>query len=428
MKDTTRLREQVKAAWAKLPPEVQAQLYPKMRSARIHALAMQNEAVAAIAAPPPHRELVMLDRMLHDDDLEGVAAAPGAAVPEGIFTYVLPDGEVKFGDVEYDSTDVGWAYCFVAWVATDGMTPPFKVGNVVQIPDNTTLAILGDWGGANPPALAIAAAAKSAHYQIHLGDVYYAGTVGGSFLSDPYEPDNFIDVWTGAPGHSFALNSNHDMYAHATGYLLALQAPAFKAQGGNCFALHNKAFRIVGLDSAYYAPDTSLKEFPGYMIGSLGDPNGPQMLFLRQQIAQLSAGQKLILLTHHNGLMLNGSRPSTADPSYLLWLQMTEVLKLLPAGASKDVLWYWGHEHAGAVYKPQTVNGVTIHPRCCGHGCIPWGVATDLNAPNVAWFEKKVLGPGSNYFVTNGYATLTLNGASLTEAFFDQNGNKSWPP
>jgi hypothetical protein len=45
----------------------------------------------------------------------------------------------------------------------------------------------------------------------------------------------------------------------------------------------------------------------------------------------------------------------------------------------------------------------------------------------VLWFEKQDLGPGNNYFITNGYATLTPNGASLTESFYDQNGKESWP-
>src|SRR5947207_3145305 len=107
MKDINRLRQQVKAAWEKLPTEVQAQLDPKMSSARAHAQAMQNEAVAPVAGPPPHRELVMLHHVLHDD-LEGLSA-PGVAVPEGIFTTVLPDGEVRFGGVDYDSTDPWWA-------------------------------------------------------------------------------------------------------------------------------------------------------------------------------------------------------------------------------------------------------------------------------------------------------------------------------
>ena len=74
---------------------------------------------------------------------------------------------------------------------------------------------------------------------------------------------NFVDEWPGVAGHSFALNSNHDMYAHATGYsLTTLTAPAFLAHGGNCFALYNDYFRIVGFNSAYYAPDNSLKTSP----------------------------------------------------------------------------------------------------------------------------------------------------------------------
>ena len=35
--------------------------------------------------------------------------------------------------------------------------------------------------------------------------------------------------------------------------------------------------------------------------------------------------------------------------------------------------------HAGAVYAPQRVNGSTIYPRCCGHGCIPWGLTAELS-------------------------------------------------
>jgi hypothetical protein len=333
---------------------------------------------------------------------------------------------VYFGGVDYDSTDPGWAYCFPAMVLTDGDTPPFVVGKTVQIPDTTTIAILGDWGGWNGPAQSVAAGAKANNYLVHLGDVYYAGTNGGLLL-DPDEEDHFTNVWPGVAGHSFTLNSNHDMYAHATGYsLTALAMPQFQAQGGNCFALYNKAFRIVGLDSAYYAPDNSIENFPGYMIGSLGPANGPQMQFLQSQISQLTAGQKLILLTHHNGLNDNGSLPAQTDSPYMLWQQITQAVSQIPAAASRNVVWYYGHVHIGAVYKPQKVGGVTIYPRCCGHSCIPWGIATELNAPNVVWFEQKVLGPGQNYFVTNGYATLKLNGPSLTEAFMDQNGHQSW--
>jgi hypothetical protein len=423
MKDLNRLREQVKAAWAKLPIEVRAKLEARMVSAHLHALAVRSQTVSALARPP-HRELLMLHSLLHDDP-DALLATSAAAAPEGVLTYVGADGAVYFGGVEYDSTDPGWAYCLPAMVFTEDSMPPFEIGNVTKIPDTATFGILGDWGGWNAPAQSIGAAAKSSDYLIHIGDVYYAGT-NGDVLLDPYESTHFVDDWPGVAGRSFALNSNHDMYAHATGYsLTTLTAPAFSAQGGNCFALYNKAFRIVGLDSAYYAPDNSLEDFPGYMKGYLGD--GDQMVFLQEQIGQLTSGQNLILLTHHNGLNLDGSVPTEGDDPYQLWQQVTQVLQQIPAGASKSVLWYWGHEHAGAVYVSQQIDGITIYPRCCGHGCIPWGIATDLSqSGNVLWYEKQNLGPGDNYFVTNGYATLALKGTSLTESFCNQDGKQSW--
>ena len=47
-------------------------------------------------------------------------------------------------------------------------------------------------------------------------------------MLDPYDTSHFVDVWPGAAGHSFALNSNHEMYDHATGYsLTTLASPAF---------------------------------------------------------------------------------------------------------------------------------------------------------------------------------------------------------
>ena len=49
------------------------------------------------------------------------------------------------------------------------------------------------------------------------------------------------------------------------------------------------------------------------MKGSLGDPSGKQTAFLMDRFGQLKRGQTLILLTHHNGLNLDGSIPTAAD-------------------------------------------------------------------------------------------------------------------
>src|SRR6185295_13105251 len=96
-----------------------------------------------------------------------------------------------------------------------------------QMNNETTVAIVGDWGGGNEAAQAVAkqiAVIKPDHV-IHLGDVYYAGT--------PKEvKDRFLKYWPKPknPGHSLALNSNHEMYSGGYGYfdltLKEFQQPA----------------------------------------------------------------------------------------------------------------------------------------------------------------------------------------------------------
>jgi hypothetical protein len=410
------LQQQVKAAWAKLPADLKARLEPQIRAAHEYALALRNRAIAPTTIPPIPHQLFMVYSLLHDDP-DGLLKSATQPAAEISFPLIAPDGEIFFGGFTYDCTDPWWAYMFVAMAETRHVTPVFSLPPkypqqpAIPISSNASLAILGDWGGANQPAEKVGAAAKGDIF-IHLGDVYYAGTNAGEFLY-PYESTNFIDAWHGPVGQSFGLNSNHDMYARATGYALALQSNAFSAQqGANVFALSNDSFRVVGLDSAFYATDDM------YDVGTLGSPTGPQAMFLQQQ-AELAAaaGQHLIIMTHHNGLSFDGS---TAEP---LWLEVANQLSSL---SGKSVCWYWGHVHMGAVYAPQKVNGVTIYPRCCGHGCIPWGIADGLNKKSVLWFEQEVVGPGKKYLVTNGYATLNLTSGSMTETLYDQSGKLRW--
>lgn len=426
MSGTQKLQQDVSAAWAKLPTGLKARLEPQILAAhndmlhlRARAISSPGASIPPAGAPPPRRDLLLLHSLLNNDP-NGLLQTTDNPAAEGVSPHVASDGQVYFGDTVYDATDPGWGYTIIALAATLGKLPPFN-GNaqVIQISDDASFAILGDWGGWNAPAQAVAAAAKgsAAKYFIHLGDTYYAGTNTGPTLK-PYETTNFLDVWPGPANQSFALNSNHDMYAHATGYFGTTLAPgtAFTAQqGASFFALFNSAFRIVGLDSAYFSSQLQL-----YDQGTLGTGSGnrQQAAFLQDQ-ARLAAAanQNLIVLTHHNGLSVDGS---TEQP---LW---QEVAEQLDAFSGRSVCWYWGHQHVGAVYQPRKFNDVTIYPRCCGHGCIPWGIATALQTNNVVWFEQKVLGPKRNYFVTNGYATLMQNGASLTETFYDQTGRASW--
>lgn len=414
MKKIARLQEAIlKDLWPKIPPERRALLEQQAAVGHQHLLDIRN-GMGGDRTPPVAREVLLLHSLLHDDpdNLLRDAIAPKASL-----TQVRSDGQIYYGGVAYDSTDPWWLYCLWAWEET-GPTNPFQDAPVVlQIPDTTTLAILGDWGGNNTPAQQVATAVRSLspQYYVHLGDVYYAGTDKKGVIESDYQSENFLDVWPGAAGKSFNLNSNHDMYAHATGYYgTALASSLFSAQAGcSYFALFNSGFRFIGLDTAYFDPNQSGS---GFMNGAL---NPTQEKFLHNQaVAAVQAGQELVLFSHHNGLSIDGQGTTP------LWDQV--IAQLAPL-AGKRVIWYWGHEHLAAVYAPQKVGDVTVLSRCCGHGCIPWGFATALrDSKQVLWFEQQILGPGSNYFVTNGFATLKVDGASIMESFFGQDGSSHW--
>jgi hypothetical protein len=151
------LQERVKAAWGKLPNDLKARLEPQILIAHQHLLNVRGEAVPAMTEQT-HRELTMVYSLLHDDP-HGLLESAAQPRVEDILTSVGPDGVVYFGGLDYDGSDPGWAYVIVALAETLGLRPPFpSAGQVIQIPDDATFAVLGDWGGGNPLAQSVAAA------------------------------------------------------------------------------------------------------------------------------------------------------------------------------------------------------------------------------------------------------------------------------
>lgn len=312
------------------------------------------------------------------------------------------------GRAPLEALDPGWVESVIAWLQNfgpAGKAPFVDTPAVIEIADNVNIAVVGDWGTGtsyrtdNQPApakkVADAMLQRNPHYTIHLGDVYYSG-------QPDEEQRNFLAVWPLGSKGSFTLNSNHEMYAGAKGYFgTTLKDPKFAAQNGcSYFALRNANWLVIGLDTAYHADELQL-----YQHGQL-DPG--QCAFLQTLLAD-AGSRKIILLTHHNGLSLDGATPTA------LWGQ------LVPALAQRDVWWYWGHLHAGVAY---ATKASTVRPRCCGHGAVPSGAPEMLKSnPAAVWYENTpvvdLLYPGR---VHNGFVSLSLNGATLVESFVNEDG------
>jgi hypothetical protein len=407
------IASRLKTAWGKLPPAQRDRITPLLMKAHQQVVTASQARVA----PPTDASIghaLPLAFSAISNDQDGVVNSLDA----GAIVGVDGGGEI-WGAGKYEQLDPGWLEAGAEWLEhlilgkhAFNTTPA-----TIPIPDDVQIALAGDWGTgdwrtpANPaPSTDVLTHMKflQPHFTIHLGDVYYAGT-------GPEEDHLLVKLWPRGSIGSLALNSNHEMYSGGDAYFKAISNQPFEMQQGcNYFALENSHWVIVGLDSAYYSDEEKL-----YRDGALFPNAGPQVQldFLKAQVAK---GKKVIVLTHHNGLVQDGSSQTN------LWSQ---VMSAFPADAA-PAYWYWGHVHAGVVYQPQKNGAATVLGRCSGHGGLPCGQAIEMEhkESTVVWYENRLAhDPDIPLRVLNGFAMLYLDGPKIDEVLYDENGGVAWP-
>ncbi|MDQ3254979.1 MAG: metallophosphoesterase, partial [Acidobacteriota bacterium] len=258
-----------------------------------------------------------------------------------------------------------------------------------DLPQQTTIALVSDWGGGNESARSVAneIKARQPNYVIHLGDIYYAGT-------DHEVRKRFLDLWdfsSPALQRTFALNGNHEMYSGGHAYFKAIRT---LKQPASYFCLRNEHWRFIGLDTAYVDHDL----------------NKEQLQWLDAQLSGKPTSAKNVLLSHH--------QPFSAFERANTGEELRErVRKFTDAGKIHG--WIWGHEHLCVVYDKH----LGIKGRCIGHGCIPYNLPRDPQSTDVKvlwWNNRKQpppLGGG-----TQGFAMLTIDGAQMRVEYIDEDG------
>ena len=336
------------------------------------------------------------------------------------------------GFEQYDILDVGWIKSFLNYLTSKRVDFPTHLQlppttrTISWMPEHVTLAIAGDWGTGTEPALSIGGyiAQRNPDYTIHLGDVYYSGL-------PEEESSKLVELWPAGSRGSLTLNSNHEMYAGGHGYFgVALRDRKFALQNGlSYFALQNRNWMIIGLDTAYFA-DTSALYQVGYLAS--GETNGTVQLDWFRGMIQYAAhaDMNVIILTHHDGFDIDPYANTVTFKN--LFDTMTRELQ-----GVKRWWWYWGHVHAGIAYQSITSNQSTVYPRCIGHGGIPWEPFPDLKSihlndqrVNVEWAEvRTVTDSKGNQRALNGYLMVTLDGDNITEKLYDENNDATgWTP
>jgi hypothetical protein len=332
-------------------------LTPQQQQERAAAMAQIGQALKEMEAEadgidedllvaPGHEVAARIQSLLASGEMANSAFAPLATGGR----------ELKF------ATDdgLGWALSLLDWIriGRHAQVPP-QSGAVEAMPDQARVGVLGDWGtdlyGARIAAATIRDDPAPYYMLLHLGDVYYSGTI-------TEVQDRFLKPWPHRPeAINRAINSNHEMYAGGYGYF-DHTLPRFK-QESSYFAYQNDHWLALFLDTAYV--DHALDE--------------AQVKWINERIA--AAGQrKLVLFSHHqlySALDGEGSKLKAALAGLL--------------DSRRIDTWYWGHEHRCVFYDAHPQWG--MRARCIGHGGIPYTRAEVSGFP----LEKALVHKGDTY-------------------------------
>ena len=296
--------------------------------------------------------------------------------------------------------------------------------------NDVRISIAGDWGTGTEEADRVAAHMHNSHpdYTIHLGDVYYVGDkeeIAENCLGKSTGDYKGV-TWPKGEVGSFALNSNHEMYANGFGYFEAL-IPALgipssrdRAQLASFFCLQNDTWRILGLDTGYNSTGIPmigliplLNRIPG--IGPSCRLEEDLMEWLRTIVEPQRNPRATILLSHHQYF-------SAFEDHYPIPArQLAEIF------AEQDVLWLWGHEHRLAVYDRYTEGPITAFGRCIGHGGMPVELIRPRTGSRAAlrFYDRRTYTTVDGHRLGfNGFLNLQLEGKTATLDYRDVN-NKS---
>ena len=272
---------------------------------------------------------------------------------------------------------------------------------ITLIPSSCKIGIAGDWGTGTESAYDVAnkIGSRKPDYTVHLGDVYYSGT------SEEYR-DYFLPSWPRGSKGTFVLNANHEMYSGGSGYfdtaLKALHQPT------SYFCLENDNWRILAVDTGYYARSVPLLEL--FLKGLIRLHDSINNWLKMVVFADPSDRRPVVLLSHHQVF-------SSYDTEY------THVGRDLEPYLDRVLLWLWAHEHRFAAYAPYAPNGKPIRARCMGHGGMPieLGEKPKRDRPLVLVDERPSGSVSGKPIGFCGFAFLTLDGPNLSVEYRDEN-------
>jgi hypothetical protein len=296
---------------------------------------------------------------------------------------------------------------------------PNAANNVIEaLPANARVGIIADWGSGTEIARRVMRAMfqQNPDIIVHLGDIYFAGTVTEG-------QRNFLDILNAeravhaaanpnaAPVPAYTLTGNHDMYSGGIGYYQLIKElnPAADfpglAQPASFFSLQDAAgkWNLQCMDTGLNARD-------------------PLQLFDHQETYLESTeitwhqnllngfGGRTILLSHYqlfSAISVIGKAGEQGIPFNQALLNVFQ-----PYFANQVAAWFWGHSHVLEIYEEYM--GLAMG-RCVGYSSIPeflaqtpYAFADTVNPPVLTSIR-----PGDDGAAYNrGFTMLLLDDAA----------------
>lgn len=274
---------------------------------------------------------------------------------------------------------------------------------IYDLPETSLVAAAGDWGTGTRTAYAVGEriAACRPDITIHLGDVYYSGT------ASEYR-DFFLDAWPRGTLRTFVLNANHEMYSGGYGYF-GLALPTF-GQDASFFCLQNEHWRVVAVDTGYYARILPLLE--AILKGLIRPPDENEIWLEDVVFRDPTDRRPVILLSHHPWF-------SAFDTEY------GSVGRSMSPFLDRVLLWLWAHEHRFAGYGRFALDDDRpVFARCIGHGGMPIELSgRPKRKRNLVFYDNRSVGTvGKARIGACGYALLRFRGSTLQVEYQDETG------
>ncbi len=265
-----------------------------------------------------------------------------------------------------DQDYLGWASCETTYLAYTPSPPEVQYrdwqvqggGNLdyslidYQLPDDATVAIIGDWGTGMNDAESLLMEVVGRHQPqaiIHLGDIYYSGTPQECMLNFTAVVQNVFNVF-GVNLPVFTIPGNHDYYDWGSGFYGLIDTinasnPAWRQDASYfCLRTQDGLWQFLGMDTGQDDSDP---------IDEVHPAQGPvlrssECTWHQDKLNPAKFDGTTILLSHHQ--VFSTHETINNDPDLKPYLNAS-LLDVFQPHLGQVAGWFWGHEHNLALFQ-----------------------------------------------------------------------------